>query len=91
MNFLTVLFQRTPVTLSHRRALVGLFGAFVLALLVVSHMVALTLFLWEAIARPSMVVTLVFLWTVSAIALFLLARYASRLSGVICNWRPRDQ
>jgi hypothetical protein len=67
-------FQRSAAGGTRRRALVGTFGLLVLAVLVVAHAVALTVFLWEATARAGGIVAVGLLWAVSAVALFFVAR-----------------
>ncbi len=64
-----------PLALSRRRAVVGLAGAAILALLVIGNTAALTFFMLEAIAGPRGFVAVGLLWAVAVAALFLLARY----------------
>jgi hypothetical protein len=83
MSVLTTLL-RTPLVVSRRRVVIGVVGIVVLAAMVIGHAVALTLFLWSTTSQPSGVAGLVFLWVVSAIALFLLLRFARRAA---LHWR----
>ena len=76
MNVLTTLLRMPPAIVSRRRLATSLVGIVVLAAMVFGHAVALTLFLWDTTSQPSGVAGLVFLWVVSAIALFLLLRFA---------------
>ena len=91
MNVLAVLFQQPQAAFSRRRALVGLAGAFCLALLVIGHALALTLFLWEGTDRPSGLVALAFLWLVSAVALFFLVRYVCHVAARWLNLTTRHR
>lgn len=84
MNVLTTLLRTPPAIVSRRRLATSLVGIAVLAAMVFGHAVALTLFLWGTTSQPSGVAGLVFLWVVSAIALFLLLRFARRAAFL---WR----
>ena len=84
MNVLTTLLQTPPAVVSRRRVVIGVVGMLVLAAMVIGHAVALTVFLWGTTSQPSGVAGLAFLWGVSAIALFLLVRFARHAA---LHWR----
>jgi hypothetical protein len=42
--------------------------------MVIVHAIAISVFLWSVTAKPSGVVALVLLWTISAVAMFFVAR-----------------
>jgi hypothetical protein len=91
MNVFATLFRAPTAMPSRRRIAVGIAAMFVLAAMVVGHAVALTLFLWDATARPSGAAVLSFLWVVSAIAIFLLVRFAHHAAILWRNGVPEQR
>jgi membrane protein YdbS with pleckstrin-like domain len=69
------LFQGRPTTPpSHRQLALGCFGLVLLGAMVIVHAIAISVFLWSVTAKPSGVVALVLLWTISAVAMIFVAR-----------------
>ena len=91
MNILATLFRAPTAVPSRRRIAIGVAGVLVLAAMVVAHAVALTLFLWDTTARPSGTAVLAFLWVVSALALFLLVRYARDAASIRRSGVPEQR
>ena len=75
-------------TLSRGRRFVGLAGILSLAVLLVGHSVALSVFLWEPGASTKSVTLLVFSWFVSLVGLWLLLRYAKDVLAIPEAARP---
>ena len=71
----TILFRTPQSAPSRRRLVLGSVGALLLAVLIVVHAVAITLFLWSATAPPKVLAMLAFLWVLSFVGLFLLFRF----------------
>jgi hypothetical protein len=69
---------------SRRRALVGGIGLLALAVLVLTHAFALTMFLWESATTPVGAIAVGLLWAVSATALFFVAR---GMRHAVAAWR----
>ena len=76
MHVWSILTSRPKPTLSRSRRLAGLAGLFGLAVLLVGHSIALSIFLWQPGAGTKPLVLLVISWAVSLVGLWLILRLA---------------
>jgi hypothetical protein len=75
MHVWSVLTARPKPVLPRSQRLVSLAGLFVLAVLLVGHSVALSVFMWQPGAGTKVVVLLGFSWAISMVGVWLVLRF----------------
>jgi hypothetical protein len=74
MHVWSVLTARPKPVLPRSQRLVSLAGLFVLAVLLVGHSIALSVFMWQPGVGTKVVVFLVFSWAISLVGVWLVLR-----------------